>query len=637
MRKDISLFLLLSMLLPSLLILTACNDGEEPPQGPPVNPPEDKAPALYLPTPGSFAGHATEKFDNFVYDPQSTEELLAVLSAAAEKILAEDTDYALALAATESAEKKFSTYMEMLAYAQICYSKNQEDTFFAAEYKKLYEASPKICFAMERLFCAVAASKHGEALAKTDYYAEDIVSRYDGGGVYTEQTLPLFEEELRILLEIEALSEDSVTITFNNKTDTVTNILNEFANMYGKNSATYQQIAMRCQIAYAKEVNKKRAEFYLSLLSARRAIADALGLESYADLAVQKIGYEANKQDIAATLAAVEAYILPVFRELSASGYFTASTGKVEKIRYPEAMLNTLTAFYESKGGKLFEGYNYLLNKGLFSLGEAASPRVLRSYSVFLRNRLQPFLFISAEGTAADYLSVAYALGDALYYYQNGKENTAFSTEMRTPEFSSMLGETLALLTLEGMEEPLSKTESAMEISTYLVLLKKEIYTLLQKVLTQSMRAAIELELYALEGDEINQATVNAIVESAAERFGCFEMQNGNVTNLTLSTEGLLSHDMFHVPMRSFSDLCSAYVTLSVFLAEKKTKGAGFAAFETILSEDLREGSFASVLTAISLPHPAEEQTIRALATELYEALTGYSYGSNTSAPPSLT
>ncbi len=638
MSRIVSLLLLLTMLLPSMLILTACGGGEEPPTEPP-QPPENQPPSLYLPTAGSFEGHATEKFETFVYSPQSADAdaLIATLLDAAEKILAPQTDYATALAIADAVEEKFAAYTEMTSFARICYSKNAEDAYFAAEYKRLYEASPSVCFAMERFFSAVATSEHSTELAKTNYFASDLVARYGAGAVYTEETLPLFEEEVALLLEAQTISKDTVSITFNGMTDTLTNILAQLAMLYGKDSPAYQQAATRCQTIYAKTVNQKRADLYLSLLRTRREIADTLGYESYAELAAQRLGYDAQVTDMEATLDDIEDFILPLYRALSADGYFTANTGKVEKIAYPETMLNTLTSFYESKGGKLFEGYNYLLNKGLFSLGAATGTRASGSYSVLLESRLQAFLFVSTEGSAADYISVASALGDALYYYQNGTENTALSTEMRKTEISDAIGAALRLLTLEGMEETLSKTESSIEISSYLVLLKQEIYTALRTVLTQSMRTAIELEAYALAADEITAEAVNAIVADAAARFECFELQDGAVSNLSISTENLLSHDMLHTPMQAFADLSSAYIALSVFLLEKESDGAGFAALELLLAQDASNGNFGSVLSALSLPHPADAQTLTSLATALYEALTGYSYGGAPTAPPTLT
>lgn len=637
MSRIVSLLLFLAMLLPCIFILTACNGGEEPPQPPSGNPSEDKAPALYLPAAGSFIGHSTENFDTFVYTAPSIETLTSAFSLAAQKLCAEETDYALALSTVEAVEGIFESYTQMLAYAQIRFFENQEDAYFAGEYKRLYEASPKVCLAMEGFFCAAAASNHGEALANTDYFPDDLLSRYQGDGIYTEQTLPLFEQEAQILLEAKCISADTVQITFNNRTDTLTAILRELASIYGKNSGTYQQLALRCEMLYTKEANSKRSSLYLRLLSVRREIADTLGYESYAHLAVQRLGYDAKTEDMTEALATVETHIIPLYRALSSTGFFNADTAKVEKIRYPEAMLNTLTAFYEAKGGKLFEGYNYLLQKGLFSLGEAADGRATASYGTFLAKRLQPFLFISAGGSAADYLSAAGALGDALYYYYNGEEDTAFANEMRMAELSNALHLSLRLLTLEGMEEALSKTESTMEISSYLVLLKREVYSLIQTMLTQSMRTEIELAVYALESGEINENAVNAIVKRAAERFGCYEMQGGSFTGLTLATEGLLSPAMFEAPMQSFGDITSVYVACSLFLMENKASGAGFTALEALLATDLRGGKFSSVLSSLSLLHPAEEDTARTLVSTLFEALTGYSYEANPPLPPSIT
>ena len=117
----------------------------------------------------------------------------------------------------------------MRSYARIFYSKDNSDTFFAGEYKRLYEATPRVALAVDKLFCAVAASGHAEALAQTEFFPQSIVSLYKNGGIYTDVTTPLFEEECSRLLELQSISYDTVTVTLDKKTDTVTNILTEMA------------------------------------------------------------------------------------------------------------------------------------------------------------------------------------------------------------------------------------------------------------------------------------------------------------------------------------------------------------------------------------------------------------------------
>ena len=149
---------------------------------------------------------------------------------------------------------------------------------------------------------------------------------------------------------------------------------------------------------------------------------------------------------------------------------------KVEKIKFAEQTLNTLTHFYEAKGGKLFEGYNYLLHRSLYSIGNATDARASGAFAAHFYNRNQPFLYVGMGGTAADYLTAADALGDALCFYYNNTKNGAFASLFNAPEISDAYGLSLRLLTLQGMKEALSKTESSMEDSTYLILLKQEMY-----------------------------------------------------------------------------------------------------------------------------------------------------------------
>lgn len=627
MSRILSLLLLFAILLPILLVLTACKDDDEG-TNPPAQPPakeEEKAPALYLPTAGSFEGHSEENFSTFVYSAPNVDDLIAALAVATERIKNEETTYEAALAAVSAAEKLYASFTSMLSYAQIFYSKDTSDTYFSGEYKRLYAAIPSVSFALEKLFSAVSASKHGAALAETEYFASDIVSRYQNGGIYTEETLPLFERETALLLEADAISYDTITITFMDKTDTVTNLLKSFAGIYGSNSAEYQEIQMRCNTLYNKAANKKNADIYLSLLSVRREIADVLGYDSFAHVSAHRLGYCFGEEAVYDMLQTVENYLLPVYQALSSSDYFSSATGKVQKIKYPEQMLNTLTRFYETKGGKLFEGYNYLLHHSLFSVAGADNKNIKGANASFFYNRTQPYFYMGADGSAKDYLTAAEALGTAIYTYHANESGDAFNALMRAPELTDAYGLSLRLLTLQGMKEALSDAESSMEDSFYLVLLKAEMYNILQITLTQCMRTQIEWEAYALKSDEISEAALNEIVIRAAKRFDCFELQNGASIAVSLSTEGLLNRDMLTTPTLVLSDLTSSYVAINLFVSEAQTEGAGFSALQVLLTAN-ENLSYAEVLDTLSIPLPTSPEAVHTLSATLYELLTGYSY-----------
>ena len=636
MSRILSFFLSLSMIFSCLLSLGACkrNGGEEPSPEPDPPAEEEKAPALYLPTAGSFEGHSTEDFSTFTYSAPNIRDLTDALTLAANRLKSEETSYETALATVAAAEQLYANYTSMLAYAKIFYSGNTKDSYFSAEYKRLYSALPSVSLAMERLFSAISASVHGEALAKTEYFASDIVERYKNGGIYNGDTLPLFERENELLLEAESISPDTVTITYADLTDTVTNVLTTMAGIYGESSAEYRQAELRCNRLYSIAANKKNAEIYLSLLSVRREIADLSGYESYAHLSADRLGYTLGKNETYNILAAVENYLLPVYQELSSIDYFSASASKVEKIKYPEQMLNTLTHLYETYGGKLFEGYNYLLHHSLFSIGSAGGTRTTGAFTSYFSNRAQAYFFIGADGSAADYMTAAEALGTAIYYYHANEKGGSMNELMRSPELADAYGLSLRLLTLQAMKAALSTAESAMADSTYLVLLKSEMYNALQIVLTQCMRAQIEWEAYALSAEEISLDTLNAIVTRAANRFGCFEMKDGAPIALSLSTEGLLDHDMFATPTISISDLTSAYVALNLFIREATESGAGFAALQTLYTMD-DEISYSEALNALSIPLPTSAEDVRSISAELYELLTGYAY--NATPTPTVT
>ena len=630
MSRLLSLFCILSIFLPCLLILTACKGEDDNPSTPDTPPgkDEEKAPELYIPVGGSFAGHSLENFSTFIYSAPNTEELLSALTLASERLKDEDITYESALSTVAAAEQVYANFMSMLSYAQIFYANNQKDSYFSGEYKRLYASMPQVAFAMEKLFSAVAASKHGAALAETDYFPSDIVERYKNGGIYTEQTIPLFEQENELLIAADAVSYDTVTITYSKLTDTVTNVLATLANTYGEASAEYQQAKTRCDTLYQKAANQKRAEIFLSLLSVRRDIADALGYESYAHFAAEHLGYSARKEDIFAVLSTVEVHMLPVYQELSAMDCFHSNTGKTEKIPYAEQTVNTLTKFYEAKGGTLFEGYNYLLQHGLFSIGNAGADRAFGAFASYLPNRAQPHLFVGMSGTSEDYIVTAGAVGDALYFYQNNQSTDAFCSVLRKPELSDAFNLSLRLLTLQGMKESLSNKDGLLSESYYTILLKNEMYNAFQITLTQCMRTQIEWEAYALQKDEISLQTVNEIVARAADRFDCFEIQDGAPTALSISTENLLDYDMLHTPTKSFSDVTSIYVALSIFSKEVDDSGAGFAVFESLLHADTKDQTYMQILSELFIPVPTDSEAARALASSLYEVLTGYSYRS---------
>jgi hypothetical protein len=251
------------------------------------------------------------------------------------------------------------------------------------------------------------------------------------------------------------------------------------------------------------------------------------------------------------------------------------------------------------------------------------------AFTAYFSNRAQSYFFIGAGGSAEDYMTAAEALGTAIYYYHANEKGGAMNELMRSPELADAYGLSLRLLTLQAMKAALSTSENAMADSSYLILLKSEMYNALQIVLTQCMRTQIEWEAYALSADEISLEALNAIVVRAAERFGCFEMQDGAPIALSLSTEGLLDHDMFASPTISLSDLTSAYVALNLFIREATEAGTGFAALQSLYAMD-DETAYKEVLNALSIPLPTSAEDVRTISANLYELLTGYAYNTTT-------
>ena len=181
MIRLIAKILIASLLLPCLLSLSACKNKNKTPATTPVTPPqpeEEKAPALYIPTQDSFDGQSEENFSDFVYSEPNVTALFHAFGVAGETLLDKSTSYEVGLETVAAAEALYSEYISMRSYARIFYSKNNNDTFFAGEYKRLYEATPTVALAVDRLFCAVAGSAHAEKLSQTKYFPSDITSRY---------------------------------------------------------------------------------------------------------------------------------------------------------------------------------------------------------------------------------------------------------------------------------------------------------------------------------------------------------------------------------------------------------------------------------------------------------------------------
>lgn len=550
----------------------------------------------------------TKNFDDLVYSRPDINHAVTVFDSLSKMISDNTLPYGEQLQKLDEASFIYDNVKTMNALATIYNYKDTTNEFWLAEYQYISTNYPSFSQATEKLFVSAANSPHSESFAN-DFFGEGL-SEYKDGGIYTDELVALMEKEAELEAEYTSISTASVTVSYEGLTDTYDKILSFYKEKYGEGSVEYLRAKALCDELYERERAKLEGALLVELIKVRKEISDALGYDSYEKFAYDTLYHDYSPEKMEEFIKAVTEYVIPVYLNLSGKLFspYIYDYEKTEPVFKTDkaTLINKLYDVYSEADARLCEIYSYMLQHSLYDVEEKSPNRFQGSFTTYIETNASPFLFVSLENSILDYTTMAHEFG----HFADEYINNGVGASLDTLEISS---QALELLTLSRLEKELDE-------KTYHYLLYSKLDEMLTTIIFQSFYASFEISAYKLDYEDITLENLNALVASCAKSFGLSSACN--------SVEYVSIPHIFLYPFYVQSYATSAVAALEIYTLEVKTSGAGFAAYNTLLTRGEDDvPSFDESLVAAGLSSPFEKSEIKNILNELhYAALGAYFY-----------
>lgn len=575
-------------------------DGEIPPNDDGVDTGDT---VIDIPASENF-GRNVISFGEIIYERPDTDALSAAITEVTSLIRANQKDYNEQLEAISVLESDYSAFLTMYAYANVAISRNSADGTAVAEYEHLSTAYPKIIQGVEDMMVAAANSPHAKNF-EDDYFGDGLIEKYARGGMYTDRLVALLEKEAILESEFASLSTASVEITYEGVTDTFENIKISLREKYGDGTLSYDAEIKICEQLYEKALEEKSSDILVELFKARSLIADECDYESYSEYAYKHIYHDYSPKEIDDFLNDISAYALPIYRTLANHAFYDYfRTHKAQKLNYAH-VVNTLGELYAEIDTGLSEAYSYMLHYGYFDVANKSDNRADGAFTVYFDDYDTPFIFMTAEGSYADYMTLSHEFGHFYDSFLNYDEPAS----MDLLEVSS---QGLELLTL-------SRLRSKINAEEYKYLYYHEMQNALLTLIFQGFYAKFEHKAYELDYNEITKERLSELVAEAAREMG---LNNEHFSSLS-------SVAIPHVVLYPFyvQSYCTSLISaLDIFFLEEDEAGDGVSAYKSLLSRDGDSISFAEKLEDADLESPFARDRVKKIVDRIHFSIMGYHY-----------
>lgn len=463
-------------------------------------------------------------YRDMVYTTPDIEKLEGQLLAV--QTLAEDTPIEDVM---EKVYDFYDTYYEMgtnynLAFINYC--KDITDAYWDEAYTESENLVLRADATMEELLRYLADSPFREALESEEYYGADFFDAYDGEALWSDEYMTLMNQQTELMgqyYEIMAEAAEDETVA---------------------DPAGYYSV-----------YGQKMAEVYVQLVALRQQIAAYMGYDNYCDYAYEQVFYrDYTPEEAYAYTAEIAEQLVPLYSTLAQSDVWYLGGGSLtEKQNF--AFLSDLTA---SMGGILAEAFEVLKENEVYDI--SYNPKKYEaSYCTYLDHYYVPYIFIDAQNTVMDKLSLVHEFG---HFTANYVAGGSFAGIDVAEVFSQAL-EYLSLDYGKGMED-LARLKMADSLCTYV---------------EQAAFAAFEYEVFHLSEEELTVENVCRIFDSVGERFGL----KGYYWNSLGFVD--IPH-FFSDPNYVISYVVSNDLSMQIYQKEQEKTGAGVALFEEFAPTD---------------------------------------------------
>lgn len=372
---------------------------------------------------------------------------------------------------------------------------------------------------------------------------------------------------------------------------------------------------------FIQKYNQQFGELYLELVSLREQMAQALGYDSYtqvADLDMLRNSY--TREDIKTFREDIKQTIAPVYRSYLEDFYRRAENrdqpGYVyllgEQSPVPQGSwqetLDQFEQLYQQMSEQTGECYSYLLSHEFID-AEPSQTKANVTFSTLIYSLNTPFLFANMNGSAEDVFSISHEFGHCFAMWQQLKLGS--QQEGRSMDVSEIHSQAMQMLTLPYYE--IFYGEDAGTARKY------DVYTMVAGILTAAMNDEFQEKIY--ENPQMTVQELNELYKELAMEYGLvvespyFDMESFSMGWFT-------TNQYFDTPFYAIDYALSGCVAMEFLQMglEDYTK-----ALETYLSlvQQNSDYDFMTVLEETGLSSPFETEQMEALAQTMEDFLQG--------------
>lgn len=496
-------------------------------------------------------------------------------------------------------------FYSMMTIAQIRNYLDVNDTFYSEEMEYLDTFDARIQNSYNQMFSSIENSRFSsiQNMIFGESGAEDLQMSSQAS---SEEILSLQEQEKKLVAEYYYEYAQATVSTPEGE------VLFSSLDSEGQ-SAYYNQ--------FIQKYNQQFGELYLELVSLREQMAQALGYDSYtqvADLDMLRNSY--TREDIKTFREDIKQTIAPVYRSYLEDFYRRAENrdqpGYVyllgEQSPVPQGSwqetLNQFEQLYQQMSEQTGECYSYLLSHEFID-AEPSQTKANVTFSTLIYSLNTPFLFANMNGSAEDVFSISHEFGHCFAMWQQLKLSS--QQEGRSMDVSEIHSQAMQMLTLPYYE--IFYGEDAGTARKY------DVYTMVAGILTAAMNDEFQEKIY--ENPQMTVQELNELYKELAMEYGLvvespyFDMESFSMGWFT-------TNQYFDTPFYAIDYALSGCVAMEFLQMglEDYTK-----ALETYLSlvQQNSDYDFMTVLEETGLSSPFETEQMEALAQTMEDFLQG--------------
>ena len=518
MKKLLAVFLVLSM---ALSLLAGCQIPGTEQSGVSTEATEESRASSLEALKEQVRGHGTA-FADMAYARPDMDVLDQSLSSALDAAQAGDVELTMDL--VFEFYDHYDWFYTNLSLADIHYSSDLTDSYWADEYYFCMENSARVDAALEELYYGLAASPIALELEDEAYFGAGFFDDYRGDNAWDDAFTALLEQEAALQNRYYALSEEALNYN------------------YGTN-------------AYYEACGNEMVELLVELIALRQEIAAYWGYSDYVQFATDYYYYrDYTAAQTADYLEDIRKELVPLYVMLHQSMSFYVDcdyTTEAETYEYVRSMA-------ENMGGTVADAFARLDQAGLYDITYSEN-KYNSSFEVYLTSYNQPFVFMNPEQSEYDHLVFAHEFG----HFCNDYAARGCYAGIDVLEVFSQAMEYLSLCYADGGQQ----------------LTKLKMWDSLCLFVEQSAFASFEMQMYSLKGDELTAENLRALYDRVAIEYG-FE-------SVGYDDREFVSINHFYTnPMYIMSYIVSNDTAMQMYQLEMENEGAGLNCLESNLDTD---------------------------------------------------